>query len=275
MSESEIVKKTQDSYLKAEQTKQEAKRVLKELSLASSKKRKSTKSENSKHETLRKKRKENNSNHSESKNNQLEPKALFPYNINLPLTLKIILIDDDQVMRKSKNGLGLDDGNGEEKSLFNAVYLLHTLPATQSIKKVLINFVRYMKNGSNQKKGKKSENGTYTEETLLPSLIRLFNIALPICLLYPSERVQYKQTFLDNANCNLEPHEIYPCQHLLRLFTKLHLILPMLDSSSEEKTGTEIEKPYLFHLEKLINDLIFYLQVNRQKCFRIRYKESA
>ncbi|XP_030454454.2 protein MRG1-like isoform X1 [Syzygium oleosum] len=84
-----------------------------------------------------------------------------------------------------------------------------------------------------------------------------FDKALPVMLLYKSERQQYEETVVDDV----DPSTIYGAEHLLRLFVKLPELL----------VYANIEEETLRELQHKLNDFLKFLQKNQSLFFLSAY----
>lgn len=235
---------------------------------------------------------------------------------NLPLTLKIELVnDEEQIMRLgSVTSHGYDplpptqpsSPSSEEFSEPTIGRLLPQLPCKLTVHQVLNDYL--MQKLQNNKLSRLASQSTplptvqsqepqsnisNSDETKLKnshkswthfisSLLLLFDRTLPHILLYPPERIQF---LLFQESAKLRPCEIYGCQYLLRFFTRLPHLFSQLDFQHEEQSNPPKEtncstlvmvqqrfKNKISNIHEKINDLIRYLQQNKSKCFRFKYR---
>jgi mortality factor 4-like protein 1 len=152
----------------------------------------------------------------------------------LPFTLKTVLIDEYERLRR----------------------LVHVLPAPVPVRKVLNHFAK--------KKIKACKNGETTQlsteqiQDFVQGLTQLFQEALPVCLLYPQERLQYA-SLKDSGDNSKELVDVYGCEFLLRLFVRLPILLQQTPRKEFSHAATVIGP--------LLTDLLVLLQKNRQTLF--------
>ncbi|KAK3423141.1 protein MRG1 isoform X1 [Eucalyptus grandis] len=84
-----------------------------------------------------------------------------------------------------------------------------------------------------------------------------FDKALPVMLLYKSERQQYEETVTDDV----DPSTVYGAEHLLRLFVKLPELL----------VYANIEEETLRELQHKLNDFLKFLHKNQSSFFLSAY----
>lgn len=181
----------------------------------------------------------------------------------LPFTLKTVLIDEkDRIMRVSFNGPKAGVDTDFEPGQWKTARDVHILPASVTIKSVLNHYVKMKR-----KEAITPEAAVLAEKSakrFVEGLATLFDEALPVCLLYHPERAQYLAISSDPATKTLLKTEIYSCEYLLRLFTRLPVLLKDLgDASHRRETGQHIR------------DLIILLQMNRSACFKSKYREPT
>ena len=181
----------------------------------------------------------------------------------LPFTLKTVLIDEkDRIMRVSFNGPRAGVDTDFEPGQWRTARDVHILPASVTIKSVLNHYVKMKR-----KEATTPEAAVLAEKSakcFVEGLANLFDEALPVCLLYHPERAQYLAIASDPATKSLRKTEIYSCEFLLRLFTRLPVLLKDVgDASRRRETGQHIM------------DLIILLQMNRSACFKGKYREPT
>ncbi|XP_014498559.1 protein MRG2 [Vigna radiata var. radiata] len=157
----------------------------------------------------------------------LDPDKLVT--IQIPPTLKKQLLDDCEFI----NHLGK----------------LVKLPRSPNVKDILKNYFDY--------RLKKCGSMADSVEEIMKGLCRYFDKALPVMLLYKTERQQYQEA----CPANVFPSAIYGAEHLLRLFVKLPELL--FHASIEEETLTELRAQLL--------DFLRFLQKNHSTFFLSTY----
>lgn len=176
----------------------------------------------------------------------------------LPFTLKTVLIDErERIMRMSfvsNYGVDLPVPGQPWKPARD----VHVLPASVPIKTVLNQYVKYKKREpSTEEAGLAAEKKA---RAFVDSLSKLFEEALPVCLLYHPERAQYLAIKEDPQLKALRKTEIYGCEFLLRLFCRLPTLLENCGEINKKELGPQIM------------DLIILLQKNRQSCFKSKFR---
>lgn len=168
----------------------------------------------------------------------------------LPFTLKTILADDkDRIMR-----LGFE-GGCDGFTPWAPARDVHVLPATVTIHSVLQHYVRLQRKAQAPDEAN-MEAAESKSQKFVSSLSDLLESALPVCLLYPTERAQF--LFITERMKNIPLVEIYGCEFLLRLLVRLPALL--LEAVSPKMC-------------QQIASLIFVLQKNRASCFKPRYSK--
>ncbi|XP_030537922.2 protein MRG2-like [Rhodamnia argentea] len=150
-------------------------------------------------------------------------------NIQIPPTLKKQLIDDCEFVTH----LGK----------------LVRLPRTPSVDDILKKYLDY----------RLKKDGMMADSVgeIMKGLRCYFDKALPVMLLYKSERQQYEETVADD----IDPSTIYGAEHLLRLFVKLPELL----------VYANIEEETLRELQQKLNDFLKFLQKNQSLFFLSAY----
>lgn len=169
---------------------------------------------------------------------------------NLPLTLKIILMEDKERIAREWGYLIGDDG--KDKDWFWNGRLLHNLPAQVTVQSCIENFIEE-KVASYRLDQSKIDSWRFAVEKIL----LLFDETLPTLLLYKEERSQFLELRSNSDSKDLRNCDIYGCVHLLRLFVRFHLFISH-------------SKPLLSPKEALalnykISDLVRFVQVNYKK----------
>jgi mortality factor 4-like protein 1 len=180
----------------------------------------------------------------------------------LPFTLKTILVDEkDRVMRVSFNGPNAGVDTDFEPGHWRTARDVHNLPASVTIKTVMNHYVKMKRKEAAPEKAALVEKKA---KSFVEGLSKLFEEALPVCLLYHPERAQYIAVNSDPATKSLRETEIYGCEFLLRLFVRLPGLLEHLgDTTSRREMGQHL------------TDLIILLQKNRSACFKCKYREPT
>ncbi|XP_059634686.1 protein MRG1-like [Cornus florida] len=151
-------------------------------------------------------------------------------NIHIPSTLKKQLVDDCE----SITHLGK----------------LVKLPRTPNVDDILSKYPEY----------RLKKDGVIADSVgeILKGLRCYFDKALPVMLLYKSERLQYQEAITDDVS----PSTVYGAEHLLRLFVKLPELLYY--ANIEGETLTELR-------QKLV-DFLKFLQKNQSAFFLSAYQ---
>nr|XP_007136719.1 hypothetical protein PHAVU_009G068400g [Phaseolus vulgaris]ESW08713.1 hypothetical protein PHAVU_009G068400g [Phaseolus vulgaris] len=157
----------------------------------------------------------------------LDPDKLV--SIQIPPTLKKQLVDDSEFITH----LGK----------------LVKLPRSPNVKDILKNYFDY--------RLKKCGSMADSVEEIMKGLCSYFDKALPVMLLYKTERQQYQEA----CPANVFPSAIYGAEHLLRLFVKLPELL--FHASIEEET--------LIGLQAQLLDFLRFLQKNQSTFFLSTY----
>ncbi|CAJ1973429.1 unnamed protein product [Sphenostylis stenocarpa] len=123
------------------------------------------------------------------------------------------------------------------------------LPRSPNVKDILKNYFDY--------RLKKCGSMADSVEEIMKGLCRYFDKALPVILLYKTERQQYQEA----CPANVFPSAIYGAEHLLRLFVKLPELL--FHASIEEETLIELQAQLL--------DFLRFLQKNQGTFFLSTY----
>ncbi|KAJ8763259.1 hypothetical protein K2173_026160 [Erythroxylum novogranatense] len=150
-------------------------------------------------------------------------------NLQIPAALKNQLVDDCE----SINHLGK----------------LVKLPRKPNVDDILKKYVNH--------RLKKYDLIAESVEEIMNGLRCYFNKALPVMLLYKSERQQY----VDATRENVSPSSVYGAEHLLRLFVKLPELLAYAN----------IEEETLMELQQKLVDFLKFLQKNQGTFFLATY----
>ena len=179
--------------------------------------------------------------------------AYYQQYCELPFTLKTILVEEcEKITRK-----GYDSPHGYDCELAaQPARSLHQLPAPVTIKQVLQHYQK-KRGGSSEDEEKQQQVRRFCD-----GLGKLFEDALPVCILYAQERPQYESILQDEKLKNKSLCEIYGCEMLLRLMVRLPILL-----QAEPKRESSLS------MGPLLADLIVLLQKNRQACFKSIYRE--
>ncbi|GLT40192.1 hypothetical protein SLA2020_143450 [Shorea laevis] len=150
-------------------------------------------------------------------------------NLQIPPTLKKQLVDDCEFITH----LGK----------------LVKLPRNPNVDEILKNYLDY--------RSKKDGMVADSLKEILKGIHCYFDKALPVMLLYKSERQQYEDTVGDDAS----PSSVYGAEHLLRLFVKLPELL----------FYANIEEETLLELQQKLVDFLKFLQKNQGLFFLSTY----
>ncbi|XP_062158987.1 protein MRG1-like isoform X2 [Alnus glutinosa] len=167
------------------------------------------------------------------KNDSIKEKGTIPLdklvNIQLPPPLKKQLVDDCEFITH----LGK----------------LVKLPRTPNVDDILRKYLDY----------RLKKDGLIADSLreILKGLHRYFDKALPVILLYKSERQQYDEAISDDVS----PSTVYGAEHLLRLFVKLPELLYYAN----------IEEETLMELQQKLVDFLKFLQKHQSAFFLSTY----
>ncbi|EOY15821.1 MRG family protein, putative isoform 5, partial [Theobroma cacao] len=155
----------------------------------------------------------------------LEEKSAVPsekiVSIQLPLTLRKQLVNDCEFITH-----------------LGKLVKLPRIPTVEDILKMYLDY-----------RSKKDGTVTDSVQEIFKGIRVYFNKALPVMLLYKSERQQYDDTITEDI-C---PSTVYGAEHLLRLFVKLPELLVRAD----------IEEETLLELQQKLVDFLKFLQKNQ------------
>lgn len=98
---------------------------------------------------------------------------------------------------------------------------------------------------------------------LFEGLVLYFDHALPVVLLYRTERRQYSDLVAKHPG--VQPSKLYGCEHLLRLFTKLPSVLGQVPMSTVESS----------QLQTNLTDFLVFVQRNSTSLLSTPYEERA
>ncbi|GMP45408.1 hypothetical protein CsSME_00013946 [Camellia sinensis var. sinensis] len=154
-------------------------------------------------------------------------------NIHIPSTLKKQLVDDCEFITH----LGK----------------LVKLPRSPNVDEILSKYLAY--------RLKKDDTIADSVQEILNGLRCYFNKAMPVMLLYQSERQQYQEVIADDVS----PSNVYGAEHLLRLFVKLPEMLYY--ANIEEETLKELQQKLL--------DFLKFMQKNQSAFFLSAYQTPA
>ncbi|KAK6257271.1 hypothetical protein QUC31_000730 [Theobroma cacao] len=153
--------------------------------------------------------------------------------IQLPLTLRKQLVNDCEFITH-----------------LGKLVKLPRIPTVEDILKMYLDY-RSKKDGTN------ACSVTDSVQEIFKGIRVYFNKALPVMLLYKSERQQYDDTITEDI-C---PSTVYGAEHLLRLFVKLPELLVRAD----------IEEETLLELQQKLVDFLKFLQKNQNTLFLSTY----
>jgi len=205
----------------------------------------------------------------------------------LPFTLKTVLVEEY-----------------ERITAASRLRLVHALPAPVPVSKVLNHFAKKktkecsgspkQQQNTQQSASDAPNNATTTTTTMTPEIVqsfvqgltRLWEQALPTCLLYPQERPQYEALLLqqqrDNHKNDNNPDggnttrmrmvDCYGCEYLLRLFVRLPLLLQQQTAAATTTAAAGSanncwSSPTV--IGPLLTDLLVLMQKNRQALFPV------
>lgn len=180
----------------------------------------------------------------------------------LPFTLKTVLVDEkERIMRISYNGPKAGVDTNFSPGHWKPLHDVHSLPSSVTIKTVLNHYIKVKKKEVDTPEA--VEAAEKKARTFVNGLAKLFEDALPVCLLYHPERAQYLTLRDDPSTKGKRATEIYSCEFLLRLFVRLPVLLEQTpsDAASRKEMGQQLQ------------ELIVLLQKNRQSCFKAKYRE--
>ncbi|KAL7245316.1 hypothetical protein ACSBR2_000607 [Camellia fascicularis] len=150
--------------------------------------------------------------------------------IHIPSTLKKQLVDDCEFITH----LGK----------------LVKLPRSPNVDEILSKYLAY--------RLKKDDTIADSVQEILNGLRCYFNKAMPVMLLYQSERQQYQEVIADDVS----PSNVYGAEHLLRLFVKLPEMLYF--ANIEDETLKELQQKLL--------DFLKFMQKNQSAFFLSAYQ---
>lgn len=127
-------------------------------------------------------------------------------------------------------------------------HMLVTLPRVPTVQVIISDYLE-----TKAKRANKTNQEKLSE--LFEGLRIYFDAALPIMLLYRQERAQYN--VLKEEDPHMLPSRVYGVEHLLRLFTKLPVILGQVSMASVEAS----------QLQTNLSDFLKYLQKNAGSMF--------
>ncbi|XP_050943840.1 protein MRG1-like isoform X2 [Cucumis melo] len=149
--------------------------------------------------------------------------------IQIPVKLKKQLVDDSEFVTH----LGK----------------LVKLPRTPNVDDIMKKYLEY--------RLKKDATKDESVGEIVKGLICYFDKALPVMLLYKSERQQYEELMINDVS----PSSIYGAEHLLRLFVRLPELL----------SQANIEEETLMELQQKLVDLLKFLRKNQNAFFLSSY----
>ncbi|CAB9525680.1 Chromatin modification-related protein [Seminavis robusta] len=199
----------------------------------------------------------------------------------LPFTLKTVMVEEwEKINRK-----GYDAPYGYDKDLLQTANdnsdsttisqgpprSVHALPATVTIRQLLKHFEKktrkqWLEKQQQQQPPDETKTNQIKQEIrqFCKALGRLFENALPVCLLYEQERPQYtfhiERHQQENNNSAISPLDVYGCEFLLRLLVRLPQLMPSNNQNNAARSTA------------LLQDLILLLQQNRPACFKQKFR---
>jgi mortality factor 4-like protein 1 len=205
----------------------------------------------------------------------------------LPFTLQTVLMDEYDLICAQRH-------TNSGQPWLPPTRLVHHLPASVTIRKVLAHFckskikecraaaaARALTTSGKPARPNAAAPSTAPAPTLTPDIVesfcddlaQLFRKALPVCLLYPQERPQYHAVSRDpyiGAVRKMDVTELYGCEHLLRLYVRLPVLLQA--SLSQNSQEDNRQKLSVWSLDPtvvgpLLSDLLVLLQKNRSTLF--------
>ncbi len=230
----------------------------------------------------------------------------------LPFALQAVLVDDqNRIARLGRHVTMGYDNHHYVSSSTESSRMVHSLPVNCNItiESIMKAFLKSKikkhqtdqsksscTDGSNGKTTGINEDVINTYERFCDDIVQLFDSMLPKLLLYQQERKQYlllwekatieskskSESELNSSNVSMT--RIYGGEFLLRLFVRLPQFMTSIDQISTDTTklnsmGTKIAKWRLFYEKdyqvagSLISELIAFLQKNRNKCFKGKYRK--
>ena len=205
----------------------------------------------------------------------------------LPTSLQIVMMDEQLEI----NRLGrrtVQTGHDSITPDSSPVRKLHDLPnAELSVERVLKQFAKSSIKKKLIKSPDKRMSNVMQYELFATDMIKLFDSMLPKCLLYSFERGQYLGLYrIQKAKDSNIPSmsKVYTCEFLLRMLAHLPCMLSGINSVPNLKTeDCKIEHEVLIswkakyrstcdNLLMLISELITFLQSNKDRIFKRRYR---
>jgi len=199
----------------------------------------------------------------------------------LPFTLKTVLIDDrEKIKRMGMSAEGYDDIS-VMKGNWKPARMLHLLPASINVSLIMEQFVKIHLNekvdGSNGDKNASKTNNQENvsiekmkEEKRLKkfsdSLTSLFDEMLPKFLLYEEEKKQFLNLIGDPTLSGQRICEIYGGEFLLRMIVRLPGVI-----TSSIRAGLACQRGDLHEMGENLSSLINFLQKNRNSCLKGKY----
>jgi len=213
----------------------------------------------------------------------------------LPISLQIIIVDEQsEVTRLGKLTVTGYDAMSSDTAPARKV---HDLPASITVKLILKEFAKSsIKSKQAESKGidststhGKSSKLELRYKSFASDTIRLFDAMLPKCLLYSYEQGQYsklceKKEAKGASDSELSMSEVYSGEFLLRMLARLPYILSAIDTTSEcqgdDNRGVFARWRAAYENEgessaELMAELVVFLQQNRDKIFKGKYREST
>uniref|UniRef100_A0A7S1VJR8 MRG domain-containing protein n=1 Tax=Grammatophora oceanica TaxID=210454 RepID=A0A7S1VJR8_9STRA len=184
----------------------------------------------------------------------------------LPFTLQTILVEDrERVMR-----LGLEAPHTQydcDVRRWTPTRDVHHLPATVTIHHVLQHYIK-ISSSSSAANASDSSSSSSSAKAFVKELSDIFEEALPVCLLYHTERAQFQAVKADPALQTKKLVEIYGNDFLLRLCTRLPVLLMEEAAAATASRQQQRKKEFSMHMTQLIQ----LLQKNRSACFKTKYR---
>lgn len=168
----------------------------------------------------------------------------------MPFTLKAVVVEEyERIAKPSTRSYCEDD--------YFCRRLVHRLPAPVTVRKVLRHFGKKKLNECKSAVEPSSLTAGMVRN-FVQGLTQIFEVALPVCLLYPLERPQYTAIVTGDDRDKKDLVDVYGCEYLLRLFVRLPILLQ--HPSTPEEWSPAVIGP-------LLTDLLVLMQKNRQTLF--------
>lgn len=226
-----------------------------------------------------------------------EPVIPFESFFELPITLKIVLQEDQQQINNITYPAPSSSSANDAETLTRG-RKLHDLPSSISISRILKQFVKELvkKQEKYDNKEVTSRNSQCMEMTkkkykkFASDICELFDAILPKCLLYRDEWYQYIHLFCNKAKIDAgedSPSNLYSGEFLLRLIARLPVLFSSIKKFADENPNIMGSKDNIFSIwiEKfdfesnefalMISQLIVFLQKNCSKIFKGKYRSPT